>query len=113
MTIYAFGKSLSLYILFCCINKYIGLLGLADELINMGLIILWMQVYIVYMGDRPKEEDSTPSLHLNMLQTVISRFCYAFHTYPHIAAYDRLNIYSWPKLTFLEKQHELVLFNYV
>ncbi|KAF3433597.1 hypothetical protein FNV43_RR24699 [Rhamnella rubrinervis] len=28
--------------------------------------------YIVYMGDRPKEEVSTPSLHLNMLQKVIS-----------------------------------------
>ncbi|KAH7537184.1 hypothetical protein FEM48_Zijuj03G0065200 [Ziziphus jujuba var. spinosa] len=34
-----------------------------------------MQVYIVYMGDKPKEEVSTSPLHLNMLEKVVSRFC--------------------------------------
>ncbi|KAH7537179.1 hypothetical protein FEM48_Zijuj03G0064700 [Ziziphus jujuba var. spinosa] len=34
-----------------------------------------MQVYIVYMGDKPKEEVSTSPLQLNMLEKVISRFC--------------------------------------
>ncbi|KAH7537183.1 hypothetical protein FEM48_Zijuj03G0065100 [Ziziphus jujuba var. spinosa] len=36
---------------------------------------LWIQVYVVYMGDMPKEEVSTSPLHLSMLEKVISSEC--------------------------------------
>ena len=36
---------------------------------------LWLQVYIVYMGDLPKAGDiSISSFHTNMLQEVVGRY---------------------------------------
>ena len=32
-----------------------------------------MQAYIVYMGDKPKDEVYTSDLHVNMLQKVVGR----------------------------------------
>ncbi|KAH7521361.1 hypothetical protein FEM48_Zijuj07G0024900 [Ziziphus jujuba var. spinosa] len=42
----------------------------------LAMLSFAIYAYIVYMGDIPKEEVSTSSVHINMLQNVIGRYCF-------------------------------------